>query len=224
MRRWGVIGMVVAVVALGAAASQPGTRAAAQGGDQAATIAALQTAVANVQTQVAVLQTRVPGPPSAASGGAASGGAPGNGKAVEAPGNGKIDTPAAVGQTVSANGLSLTLVGVQEVKSFSVLAPAPGDIFLVLDFKIVDSVHDTKDYSDNWFSGSDLDQGYAFHHPDANPTPQPLGHGTLKGSGDLIRGTAVLEVNASSHRIRIKYDTDAGFGGSHESVYWLYTR
>jgi hypothetical protein len=215
MRRWGVIWLVVAVVCLSVVALQPSTRTSAQGGDQAATIAALQTAVARMQTQVAILQTRVPGSSSAGSGAAA---------ATVVAGNGKIDTPAAVGQRVTANGLTMTLVGVQEVKSFSILAPTPGNIFLVLDFKIVDIVHDTKDYSDNWFSGSDVDQGYAFHHPATNPTAQPLGHGTLKGAGDLIRGTAVLEVNASSHRIRIKYDTDAGFGGSNESVYWLYTR
>lgn len=215
MRRWGMIWIGAALVAWGVIAIQPGMRTEAQGDGQVATIAALQTAVAKMQTQVAILQTRVPGASAAAS-------APMT--ATVAFGTGKLDAPAAVGQTVNANGLAMTLIGVKEVANFPVLSPAPGDVFLVLDFKLVDVVHDTKSYSDNWFSGSDIDQGWAFNHPADNPTSQPLGHGTLSGDGAIIRGTAVLEIKTSSHRIRIKYDTDGGTLGTHESVYWLYTR
>jgi hypothetical protein len=139
---------------------------------------------------------------------------------TEVPKLGSGDNPAPIGTALEAGGQRYTLNSAYPTASYGYFAPQQNYIFLVVNMTIqnIDDPGKEHDYNELCFSAKDLDQDANFDDSFINPSDIPLGSGkTLPG--DVVQGDVVLEVHQNSHRIRVKYDTGCGIGGT--DLYWL---
>jgi endonuclease YncB( thermonuclease family) len=133
---------------------------------------------------------------------------------------GSKDNPAKVGTTLTADGQEITLVDYVFTYEYGPNFAKGDHIFLVWEAKVVNV--DSKDhgYEALRFTAYDVDNGWEYPTELEPLGDEAFGTGTLK-PGQRTSGVGVFEVQESSRRIRLEYDTK--YMGDGE-VYWLVTR
>ncbi len=138
--------------------------------------------------------------------------------APDAPELGSGEKPAAVGQTVVADCLAMTVVGHRTEEKIGLLgADEPGYRYLVLEVQATNACTDGEvAYNTLYWSGTDPDSGLKFDDALMVDVPQPLGSGNLSAN-NKARGLVVLKVASATRTVRVKYDTSP-IGGT--NLYW----
>lgn len=132
------------------------------------------------------------------------------------PRHGSADDPGVVGEALTANGMEITLVSAYTDYSYGYSTPKGGYVYLICE-AIVRNVDDkSHGYRDGRFSAKDMDTNADFDEG-GSATDQAMGSGDLSPS-EYIDGVLGIEVQETSHNIRVKYQVNE-FGG--DSVYWL---
>lgn len=171
----------------------------------------------DLETRVARLETAVAGTP--AGGPASPVGASPVASTPVAPGDGTRESPASVGQSVTLGGVSVTLLGAEVVPpgSFYVDPPA-GMVFLALDLRIENGSPAPTAYSPEQISLKDIIEGFEFTDTFITSlASSPLERGDL-APGDFVRGTVVVQVNAASTQLLVRYGIEPY--GQGEQLFW----
>lgn len=137
---------------------------------------------------------------------------------TQTPQAGTGDNPAAIGDTVTMDGLAITVHTARTTDSVGMFAEAgTGEEYVVLDVAIENVSDGKKSFNTLYWSAKDIENGYTFDDEIMASTGQDLGSGELD-AGDLIRGNVVIKIREDSRIIRFKYDTSP-LGG--ENLYWV---
>lgn len=133
------------------------------------------------------------------------------------PSLGEGGRPAGMGETVTDDGLAITVSNPQFLTEFGFSAPRGGYVFLLVDVTIENVSDDDKNYGEDFFSATDLDTEATFDNLN-------IISGTGMGSGELspgeyVSGQVILEIQETASRVRVKFDTSPIAGG--ENLYWI---
>lgn len=129
--------------------------------------------------------------------------------------------PAAIGETVEADGLAVTIESVTPTDNPNSFTTAEVRwTYLTLDVLFTNTGTKSKDVNPLYFAAKDIDNGYTFDDNPMAENPDTALPSSKVSPGDKLRGTVVLKVRTDSKRIRIKYST-ASIGG--KALHWLYT-
>lgn len=123
---------------------------------------------------------------------------------------------ASIGDTVTSDGLAITLNSASTTDRAGFAAADAGWTFAVLDVTIKNVSTEPQDFNFLYWSAKDLERGFTFDNEFLATTDQDLGSGKL-GPGDLIRGNVVMKIRTDSPVVRFKYDTNP-IGG--KNLYW----
>lgn len=134
------------------------------------------------------------------------------------PGVGTANRPATIGDTVTGDGLAITLNSATQSDTSGLFGGAEvGYEYMTIDVTIRNVSTETKDFNYLYWSAKDIENGYTFDNAlmAGDPTTM-LSSGSL-APNDLVRGEVVIKIRKDSEMIRIKYDTSP-IGG--KNLYW----
>lgn len=138
--------------------------------------------------------------------------------ANETPGVGTSNRPAGIGDTVTGDGLAITLNSASKSDTSGLFGgEEAGYEYMTINVTIRNVSTKTKDFNYLYWSAKDIDSGYTFDNAlmAGDPTTM-LSSGSLSPN-DLVRGDVVIKIRKDSTHIRIKYDTSP-IGG--KNLYW----
>ena len=132
---------------------------------------------------------------------------------------GDADRPAQIGDTVTKDGLAVTITDAFFSDEYGFSTPKGGYDFLVIEVTVENVGDEDMGYYDDQFAAIDYDTGAEFDDTFVL-AENPLGSGELS-PGEYVTGVVVPEVQETARRVRVKYATSI-FGG--ENLYWLVER
>lgn len=131
---------------------------------------------------------------------------------------GTENNPAIVGDTVTADGLAITLnsTSTADTATGGMSVPEVGNVYVILDITIKNVSEERESFNALYWSAKDTERGFTFDDAIMASTGQNISSGDLSPA-DLVRGNVVLEVKADTPVLRIKYDTSP-IGG--KNMFW----
>ncbi len=122
-------------------------------------------------------------------------------------GNNSSGQVAKVGQTITVNGFSCTLLSVKKLASDEIVKPKPGNEFIVVHVKLNNGSSDEKDYSPIYFhvrSGAGNITDEEIGPPSSYTANNELNSGKLSAGGS-VEGDIIFQVPTGDHKAQLTW-------------------